>query len=1109
MKTLFIVLFAASTLSFATACDRQATVRNGHDAARTESENSPRPEVFQNPASNPETGQLLAQWQNRLTVASMEADLRKLSTKDRQSFYVLSKSVLSTVLALSPKDEVRKTFLSSFVKAILGGCSDDLIGCRYIRLFTQNETSVSLILEYVKSENPDLAIRYRLLRLAHSFLNEKENRELNLSYLLTAVEYEKFLGEPVSPAQRLKLASHRELVDQLLLDFVSPTRNLKIEPSVLTALANSFDVWNFERARSQENSLREKLLLQLVGQRLFEGDALSIAIAEFEKDPRALRSKILPTALARPKIVESLGLQTSIPKTISTFLFEGLWLQKITKDEAKIFWEKFLVGRTDSERNALQLQMKQDLLEYVRNRLFVTAQDVNQVLIDFFNSPGRFSSADVFQEGIKESLRGQVLWADAIGKFELLNTFHDQNFRGYQESDKTSSDLTFFFAGIDRNIKLLSTYPSMLVMCYHLARLKFSLNVYTWTGVFKIDAGKILGWFFNGELAPWLSYGNDQRPISKSEIALVYHYSIEMGIHTSGGVDLPNLFKILNEQMLGTLREDVAQVNRAFRSSLEVSTQAIEFQQICAEQRRRNQTGTSVYATTRMPIAKLENYALMGFPQGGGGNLFLDETFFNAFSFYDTEPEFTRLRLDDNMETIRLELTPKIEMLDLFRELTRIHFDRHAVATGRMELKAIDSQIQPLKDLRKDTYSRIFRIHKNISSCSETLFKGEVEAEGHAIRGLMAHFKEVHQQIAKRRAIDVRNKAISSEFGFHQKITIKGLSSHERSLGYNVDGYRFSRVQALLRVAEILQNGYEVGHLKFGPVRDRNSIIIPENLQDFAQPLRETDLMIPWTESEKDFVDFGLQLIFNQRDHVLSWADRMNRLIAFQIRIKSMIAMVKAGPQETDNGIQQLSIAELLKSHLEMLKVLEPNETMAYVLTVTSRFRIPYDDTALDDYAWNKGSRAWMGLFDFVYTKLSADRLGNLVSDDNHQSRSLSRAGPMMEFVDHMKAMRSLGEPAMAIPTGTMAMLNEFYSRRVDTQIAYLTRTIKESKRLEGLRKAKPTVFPSWRVYSNRTAPNVPLLGTSPIDQFDGILREMAVESGYKIPAEYEAAKAL
>ncbi len=1106
MKTLNALLLSASILSFTVACDRQSTVRSTHEQAKTESADSPSPVGSANLDVGKERGPLLAQWQNRLKVTALETDLRELSTASRQSFYQLSKNVLIYVRSLPIDDEIRKTALSSFTKALLAGCSDDLVGCRYLRLFKQNDTVIPLVLEFLKADGHEINERYRLLRLAHTFLNETENRELTLAYLVSAVEYEKQLAQPSTPVQRLRLDSHREIVDQLLLDFVSPTRGLTLAPEVLNKLAESFDIWNFDRARVQENSLREKIVLQLVSGRLFEGNQLAKAIAAFENDPRALRNKLQPTVASRPKVAESLGLQTVVPKTVSTFLFEGLWLQKLTKEEAKIFWERYLKEKTDAERVALQIAIKKDLLNYVRNRMYVTSQDVNRILIDFFNSPGRFSTADMFQEGIKESLRGQVQWASAIANFELLNTFHDQNFRGYQKDDQVAKDLTFFFAGLDRNIKLLSTYPSMLVMCYHLARLKFSLKVMTWTGVFTIDAGKILNWFFNGELAPWLPYGNDKRPISKSEIALVYHYAIEMGLHTGGGVNLDILFKMLNEQMLGKLREDVAQINRAFRTQFEVSSQAVEFQQLCQEQKKRTAGGHPVFATTRMPLGHLENYALMGFPQGGGGNLFLDEIFFNAITFYETEREVTSLRLDDNLETIRLELTPKIEMLEMFRDLTRVHFERHDVATRDVELKAIDAQIQPLKDLRKETYSRIFRIHNNTSNCSEDLLKGEVKAEAHVIRGLMAHFRDVHRQMAARRATSSTDKSVSSEYGLQKQFAIKGLAAHEKSLGYSAEFYRVSRVQVLLRVADILQSGYQDGPRKVGPVRDRNSIIVPDDLQDFSQTLREKDLMVPWQDDEKSFIDYGLQLVFNHRDHVLSWADRANKLIAFMIRSESLVALTKAGPQETDLGVQQLSVPELLKSHLEMLKTLELDESMAYVATATSRFRLPYLDEVLDDYAWNKGSRTWLGLFDFVYKKLSADRLGDLVSDDSQKRRGAGRAGPMQELASHTKAMRSLGDPALAIPTDTMSMLNRVYSRRVDTQIGLLTKTLTEAKRLEKLREEKPLVFPSWRFYSNRPAPRVPLLGTSPIDQFDGELREMVNETGYQIPAAYETA---
>ncbi len=1115
------VLVAISTSL--TACTKESTTRKAHEGSKTESTDSHLylKETLDGHASLTESrdkGTLLGIWQKRLSQSSMDNELRNGTSQDRESFYKLSQDVLAEVQATKPEvngkiDEIREAYLSAFAKAMLGGCDQDLNGCRYLKIFRQNPTTIPMILEVVQQKQSGLELRdrYMLLRLAHIYLNQRENPELTRHFLTSAAEYETLLENSLAdsrdPRDRKRLESHREMIDQLLLDLASTTKTPVLEPAVVQALADKFGIWNFDRPRTQTNSTRDRVLLQLTARRLFEGNELQTRLAEIEASPEALGRKLTPTVASRPKIGESVGLATSVPKTLTTFLLESLWMKKITIAEARVFWEKSLEGKTESERLVLAQTMKRDLLNYSRGRLFVTAQDVNKILIDFFQSSGRFSTADAFQEALKESVRGQVMWADATSRFETLNTFHDQNFRGYDNSDQITKDLTFFFAGIDRNIKLTSTYPSMLVMCYHLARLKFSLRIMTWFGVFKIEAGKILEWFFNGELAPWLPYGTDKRPISKSEMLLVFHYAAELGVLEGGGVNIGTLFQMMNEQMLGTLREDVSKINRAFRTKFETASRVTEFRQICEEQKRRNAAGSKVYASSRMPIANLENYALMGFPQGGGGNLFLDETFFEAWSFWETERDITLMRLDDNLETIRLELSPKIEMFELYRDIAKAHLERHSVSTREASLAAINAQIQPLKDLRKETYSRIFRIHNSLSDCSENFLRGEIEAEAHVIRGLMAHFRSVHRAMTARR--NAGTAGISREFGFSGKYNIDDLDQHERLLGYTQESYRLSRVQALLLVTDILQNGYRDGSRVVGPIRDKNSIIIPDRVQNFTQSLREKELNMPWRESESEFVDHGIQLIFNHRDHVLSWADRSNRQIAFMMRIESLVAFAKAGPQETTEGVQQFKVQDLLKSHLTMLKALEVDEAMAYVLNTTARFRIPYLEQVLDDYAWTKGSREWLGLFDFLYQKLAADRLGDLVSDDNQQRRGLSRIGPQQEFALHRTAMRSLGEPALKIPSETMEMLNSFYSRRIDTQIAYLTEVLKESQRLETTRAKRPESFPAWRLYTNRPTPRVPILGTSPVDHVDGSLKEMARAYGYQIPAAYKEAVSL
>lgn len=1110
-----LILIVANSIA---GCTNETSYREPHEGSKVESADSHRflKNKFDGKDQNSNAGSkgtLLANWQRRLSTSSMESEVRNRTSLERESYFRLSHEVLSSVRMMKPEvngqlDEIRMSFLSAFESAVTSGCNEDLEGCRYLSLFRNNPTTIPLLIEVVEHGKHNLRERYVLLRLALSFHNRQESAELTRLFLSNAAEYEKLLSDSVQKnadaKDRRRLIAHSEMIDQLLSDLASTAKSPNLDPATVQLLAEKFDVWNFDRPRSQNNLSRERILLSLTARRLFEEDELRNQLSKIESQPNSIWKKLAPTLASRPRMGESLGVNSNIQKSFSSFLLESLWMKKLSTDEARIFWEKSLEGKSNEDRAELVQSMKQDLLNYSRARLFVTSKEVNQILIDFFRTNGRFTTADAFQEALKESVRGQIIWADAIARFETLNTFHDQSFRSYGNSDQVTKDLTFFFAGIDRNIKLTSTYPSMLVMCYHLARLKFSLKIITWFGVFEIKAGKILEWFFNGELNPWLPYGTDKRAISKSEMLLVFHYAAELGVLEGGGVQIGTLFQMMNEQMLGGLREDVEKINRAFRTKFETTPRMIEFQQICAEQKRRNSAGSKIFASTRTPITNLEHYALMGFPQGGGGNLFLDETFFEAWTFWETEREITSMRLDDNLETIRLELTPKIEMLDLYREITKSHLERHRLSNTDTVLKEIEAQIRPLKELRKETYGRVFRIHNAISDCSENLLRGEIQAEAHTIRGLMAHFRSVHRAMKERRKQG--GNGLGREFNFSGKFSIDGLGQHEMLLGYTQDSYRISRVQALLLVTQLLQEGFRDGNRTVGPIRDKDSIIVPDRMTNFPHSLREKELNLPWRESEADFVSHGIEMIFNHSDHVLSWGDRANRHIAFHMRLDSLVALVKAGPQETPEGVKQLKVQDLLKSHLNMLRALEPDEAMTYVLNVTSRFRIPYLEQILTDYAWAKGSREWLGLFDYLYEKLAADKLGDLVSDDGQQRRGLSRIGPQEEFALHSQAMRSLGEPALSIPAETMSMLNDSYSRRIDTQLSYLTEVLSESKRLEQLRAQQPESFPSWRLYTNRQIPKVPVLSTSAVDRIDGQLRETARASGYKVPNFYQLA---
>ncbi|MBK7892002.1 MAG: hypothetical protein IPJ84_14540 [Bdellovibrionales bacterium] len=174
------------------------------------------------------------------------------------------------------------------------------------------------------------------------------------------------------------------------------------------------------------------------------------------------------------------------------------------------------------------------------------------MILNFFSKPGSFATANAFQDGLKEGHKGQAIWADAIRRIEALKLFRDRALADAAKSSSVNQRLESYFSGIDQNIRLVSTYPSMLLLSYHLARLKFSLKIFTWTGLLEIHAGTILEYFFSGGLTPWFPYSNDRSPIQASQIPIIVHYALELGLLSDGGTDPATFVSLLATQMAGS-----------------------------------------------------------------------------------------------------------------------------------------------------------------------------------------------------------------------------------------------------------------------------------------------------------------------------------------------------------------------------------------------------------------------------------------------------------------------------------------------------------------------------------------------------------------------------
>lgn len=1103
------------TLIFLVGCTRENSSRSQHDRVSNDiitgdsTSNAP---TAVSASLHRDADEFLKSFKSRLSSQTLESDLQTLGKARRETMTQHLDRALEVTKALPADHPSRVAILDVLTSAVLSGCDESLKSCRYVSLFRGSPSVVSLLLFAADQNSSDIQKRYQLIEMSYALVGQIDDPRIDVAYLDTTVQLESELMKRRDQKSYLRLVRHRETSELALRRLKKQVDEHGLSPEIsalLSHLESAFDLWNFDRVRKPENSSREELLLMMVATKAKEPAELKKRLLELESNPASAIARLAKVGEAA-RI--ALGVKPQLPSNFATLVFENLWLGRINQTEADILWDAYIrqVGDANAA-DALREQAQIDVLNYARTRLLSTAIEVNKVTTDFLTSKDRFEVAAAFQETLKESLRGSSIWKMAIHRFNDLNMFHDRHLRGSQVNSKTTKEIDFFFASIDRNIKLTSTYPSMLAMIYHLARLGFSIKLETYRRTIEINAGEILEMFFDGTFEPWMPYNVDETKLSKSEIQIVFYYALELGTLSQSGAALDHLFKMLTEQMTGQIRASVMKIDDAYEAAYETNPLMSDFQNICLKQRQA--TDTSNPGAPQINLEQLQRYAIAGLPQGSGKNERIHPSFSTAWSFFELERDTTSMRLDENLEILRLQFTPKITRLRTLQQLVEDHIQRHQIVGLDTLKKSIEDRIAPLERLRQRVYSRVFRISDQIGPCGEKLIQSELTAQNHVIKGLVRHFHDVHgamkalREKTSGRHLEDSNQ-VQRRFGFTNKVTIQGLDAHEAGLGFTTQSYRLSRLQILLRIKDILEVGFSDGRGVNPPQRLKNSIVLPLRVRDVAEFWREQPLRLDWNEDADEFVTNGIQQVFDDKIGFLNWDSLNSTNLSIQLRLRAMAALAKVGNVETDQGVKRITPKEVFRQTLLMEKWLEVTDTpWANVLTITGEY-IRAQDGTLRDFAWDEKNQSWWGLLDFAFKRLTDDKLGAGGGLDNQAGSSAyhKRAGAILEYSLHAKAMMMLNEPGLKVPDQTMNQLKVLYTNELDRQMELATEALIEIKKLDALRTANPNVFPSWRLYSSRAAPHVPMLSDSALEAFRIVTNQLTARTGYKLPPSLQKA---
>ncbi|MBK7892001.1 MAG: hypothetical protein IPJ84_14535 [Bdellovibrionales bacterium] len=459
------------------------------------------------------------------------------------------------------------------------------------------------------------------------------------------------------------------------------------------------------------------------------------------------------------------------------------------------------------------------------------------------------------------------------------------------------------------------------------------------------------------------------------------------------------------------------------------------------------------------------------------------------------------MRLDENLEIIRLEYTRTLERIQHIERMIKTHLERHQSAGREQTLASMRASIAPLEELKKQVYTRIFRINKTISRCGEMLARAELNAQKQILVGLDSHLRDIHRAMSKAR--NAGFSGVGKDFGFAGKVALPGLEEHEAKLGYTTETFRASKLQLLLRARSILENGFSKANGEVvQPMRDQNSIQIPARLRDVTESLRSEVINIEWSDSEEQFANRGIRLIMPDRDALFHWPEFNSTVISIRSRIRSLTALTKAGLQETDDGPQSFSTQDLIRSTLEMENWLEMDATWKRVLNLTGRYSRFSLDSMLDTFAWGGADHTFYGLLDNLFKQITADKLGEN-QGDVESTRYRNRIGVISEFADQATTIKALGQPMLAIPTETLHDLDQLYRRRVDAHLESMATFLTIARQLEDRRARSPEAFPSWRIFSSRPTPQVPILRATLVENYRAEIAEMGRQSGYVVPEAF------
>jgi hypothetical protein len=836
-------------------------------------------------------------------------DPRITNTKEMRSALSAFGTTLTDLAETHP--EIAAPWIEKARVMIESGCDGQMQGCSNLRFFRGDGDSAK-IMELsaraldasitserdVKKRDDLIRLYYRRLSMSFDLRNQIADPQFEFLYLARAADYAEAFGRSENKSRERELLTRHSEVFEMILNRFNPDLSDPKFRARFEAFVNAFSPWNYSRRVDNPFGQAATRMLSLAAKSfLYDGTTgkLSTSLSDsikrsqapvastdgVKEDPLDSLDDSFASISGALKTQENgiwnnLSLSDAIPQDEYFFMIDRIYGDHLTPDDASEIWR-------GSHRNSNALLKAAE--QYIKVQIAGQIVRTNRYMSSIYSNK-EWSSATLFQKAVEKSYPISTQWNQMLSRIDRIQLFLDRNLKASDDcySSEEFRNMNQMLTSVRRNIKYLSVYPNMMLMAYFMAEVKFKLPIVTFFGSYEIDSATIIGWYFDGRLAPLFNFGNDGESLKRIETLYAFLFALKtetfraFSVSDTKKLDIPRFFEVVIGKYLDSDRIELEQALEGIRKSMRQSTAMTTFLQVCRQDRELLAQGIkpgSKGATLPIEFGRLADGVYVGSQASGsyGGD---------AWAFHGGQ-------LVDAVKNVNEGLRRKLDFVGIMTGLLEKHLEKSGVEKAKRDqiTGQIDGYLANVRRLQTEYLTEVTRWNKTLSICLDQSVKVEIDRQNDLVELEMRHLKQVWALMKAART--AKNAAALSHASDFLNASL-GLGELNSAANYKPisqitgDEYVYAELDVLLRMRQ---------HLKIAAPNVR--VLMPSDLTDTSYWRERHQVTISYNDVEADFVREGLRNFNESYSAYVKWMNTTSDPEKFANRLKLDIELYRLG----------------------------------------------------------------------------------------------------------------------------------------------------------------------------------------------------------------------